>query len=88
MNIIIGTISAAMMTLALVSPPASGAGDCSTANDAFQAALAKVVNALRGYEQCVSESKGKDKCSAEMQAVDDSHDDFEDAVNDYKQACP
>ena len=47
MNIVTGTVSAAMITLALVSPPASGTGDCSTAGDAFQATLAKVVNALR-----------------------------------------
>ena len=88
MNIVTGTVSAAMITLALVSPPASGTGDCSTAGDAFQATLAKVVNALRSYEQCVAASSGKDKCSAEMQALDDAHDDFEDVVNDYKQACP
>jgi hypothetical protein len=88
MNIVIGAASAAMIILAVVSPPASGTGDCSTSGDAFQAALTKVVNALRSYEQCVAASKGKDKCSAEMQQLDDAHDDFEDAVNDYKQACP
>jgi hypothetical protein len=47
-----------------------------------------VTNALRNYEQCVSASKGQDKCAAEMQQLDDAHDDFEEAVNDYKQACP
>jgi len=80
--------AAAMMTLALVSPPATGAGDCNSAGDSFKATLAKVMEALRTYEQCISESKGKDKCAAEMQALDDAHEDFEDAVNDYKQACP
>jgi hypothetical protein len=80
--------SAALITLALVSPPSTGIADCQSAGDAFQAALTKVVNALRSYEQCIAASSGKDKCSAEIQAVDDAHDDFEDAVNDYKQACP
>jgi len=88
MNIAMGTAAAGMIMLALVSPPATGTGDCPTTGDAFQAALTKVTNALRTYEQCVSESKGQDKCSAEMQQLDDVHDDFEDAVNDYKQACP
>jgi hypothetical protein len=88
MNIVMGTAAAGMITLALVSPPATGAGDCSTAGDAFQAALSKVTSALRNYEQCVSASKGQDKCAAEMQQLDDAHDDFEEAVNDYKQACP
>jgi hypothetical protein len=88
MNIVLGAASAAMITLAVVSPPTAGTGDCQSAGEAFQAALAKVTNALRGYEQCVSASKGQDKCSAEMQQIDDAHDDFEDAVNDYKQACP
>jgi hypothetical protein len=88
MNIVTGTAAAGMIMLALVSPPASGTGDCPTAGDAFQAALTKVMNALRSYEQCVSASKGQDKCAAEIQQLDDAHDDFEEAVSDYKQACP
>src|SRR5438270_526344 len=83
---VMGATSAGMITLAGVSPPTTATGDCQTAGEAFQAAVAKVTNALRGYEQCVSASKGQDKCSAEMQQIDDAHDDFEDAVNDYKQA--
>jgi hypothetical protein len=88
MSIIAGAASAALITLALVSPPATGTGDCSTSGDAFQAAMAKVVDALRNFEQCVAASKGKDKCAAEMQQLDDAHDDFEDAVDDVKKACP
>ncbi|MBV8492986.1 MAG: hypothetical protein JO162_05865 [Alphaproteobacteria bacterium] len=80
--------SAAVVILALASPPATGIADCQGAGDAFQAALAKVVNALRGYEQCIASSNGKVKCTAEMQAVDDAQDDFEDAVDEYKKACP
>lgn len=80
--------SAAVVILALVSPPATGIADCQSAGDAFQSVLAKVVNALRGYEQCIASSNGKDKCTAEMQAVDDAQDDFEDAVDEYKKACP
>ena len=80
MNIVMGAASAAMITLAVVSPPTTGTGDCQSAGEAFQAVVAKVTNALRAYEQCVSASKGQDKCSAEMQQLDDAHDDFEDAV--------
>ena len=88
MKIVLGAASAAMITLAVVSPPTTATGDCQSAGEAFEAALAKVTNALRGYEQCVTASKGKDKCAAEMQQLDDAHDDFEEAVNDHKQACP
>ena len=88
MNIVLGAASAALFTLALVSPPGTGALNCANASDTFQSAISKVVEALRAYEQCVAASKGKDKCTAEMQALDDAHDDFEDAVDDYKQACP
>jgi hypothetical protein len=77
-----------LVQLALISPHASGTGDCGTASDAYQAAVTKVVNALRTYEQCIQASHGKDKCSAEMQQLDDAHDDFEDAVGEFKQACP
>ena len=50
--------------------------------------MVKVVDALRAYEHCVAASKGKEKCAAEMQQLDDAHDDLEDAIDDYKQACP
>ena len=77
-----------LVQLALISPHASGTGDCGTASDAYQAAVTKVVNALRAYEQCIQASHGQDKCSAEIQQLDDAHDDFEDAVGEFKQACP
>jgi hypothetical protein len=88
MNIVAGAVSAALFTLALVSPPGTGTLNCASANDTFQAALTKVVDALRAYEHCVAVSKGKEKCAAEMQQLDDAHDDLEDAIDDYKQACP
>ena len=88
MNIVAGAASAALFTLALVSPPGTGTLNCASANDTFQAALTKVVDALRAYEHCVAASKGKEKCAAEMQQLDDAHVDLEDAIDDYKQACP
>jgi hypothetical protein len=88
MNIAVGAASAALFTLSLVSPPGSGTLNCASANDTFQSALTKVVDALRAYEQCVAASKGKEKCATEMQQLDDAHDDLEDAIDDYKQACP
>jgi hypothetical protein len=88
MNIITGVASVGLFTLALVSPPGTGILNCANANDTFQSAMTKVVEALRAYEQCIAASKGKDKCASEIQALDDAHDDLEDAVDDYKQACP
>jgi len=88
MNIIAGATATAFFTLALVSPPGTGVLNCANANDTFQSAMTKVVEALRAYEQCLAASKGKEKCASEMQTLDDAHDDLEDAVDDYKQACP
>jgi hypothetical protein len=88
MNAWADAASVILVQLALISPNASGTGDCGTATDAYQAAVTKVTNALHTYEQCIQASHGQDKCSAEMQQVDDAHDDFEDAVGDFKQACP
>lgn len=88
MNIVAGATSAALFALALVSPPGTGTLNCASASDAFQTSMTKLVEALRAYEQCVAASKGKEKCAAEIQALDDAHDDFEDSVDDYKQACP
>jgi hypothetical protein len=80
--------SVLLVQLALISPPASATGDCPSATDAYQAAVTKVTTALRTYEQCITASHGQDKCSAEMQQLDDAHDDYEDAVGEFRQACP
>jgi hypothetical protein len=78
--------SGALMVLAVIAAPPSE--DCPSAGEAYQAAANKVIKALRDYEECIAKSHGRDKCAAEIQALDDAHDDFEDAVADYAKACP
>ena len=46
-----------------------------------------VTGALRKYESCVSGSNARDHCEAEMQALDNAHDDFDDAVTDIEKVC-
>src|SRR5437588_756186 len=48
-------------------------------------AAARVIEALRVYEKCLSSGDRHNDCEAEMQAVDNAHDDFADAVADAKQ---
>ena len=78
-----------MITLAVVSLRRLAPSIARARGEAFQARFVPRSSTRCGsYEQCVAASKGKDKCAAEMRQLDDAHDDFEDAVNDYKQACP
>jgi len=78
--------------LALLVAPNTERADCGNAADRTDAAVAKVMGALRAYATCVSsnakrgtkgEAKGND-CAAEIQALDNAHDDFADAVADAK----
>ena len=84
------------MALALLIAPNMELADCGNAFDHTTAAAAKVMDALRRYESCVSASTPRDgtgdakrdrkddDCAAEMQALDDAHDNFADAVADAK----
>jgi hypothetical protein len=86
------SLSAGVIALALLAAPNTELADCGNAADRTTAAAAKVIGALRTYESCLSSSakpdarhdaKGDD-CAAEMQALDDAHDNFADAVADAK----
>jgi hypothetical protein len=69
------------------STPGAGSEECRRAATDFDETVADVREAVRTYEKCVSASHGRNNCSAEIQALDDSHDDFEDAVASYTAAC-
>ena len=75
-------------TLAVVTPPQTEPSDCAGAPEHYKQTVDAVTEALKKYESCVSASNAKDRCAAEIQALDDAHDDFEDAVGEFKQACP
>ena len=76
------------VALALLTAPNANIADCGHAANGYTAAVAKVLGAARNYEKCIAASAMRDDCAAEMQALDDAHDDFETAVTDYKQSCP
>jgi len=76
--------SAGLVALALLVAPDADKTDCGTIANRYTGAVAKVVEALRGYAKCVSTSDQRNDCAAEMQALDDAHDDFADAVADAK----
>ena len=82
------SLSAGVIALALLAAPNTELADCGNAADRTTAAAAKVIGALRTYESCVSSSAKRDAkeddCAAEMQALDDAHDNFADAVADAK----
>ncbi len=81
-------LSAGVIALALLAAPNTELADCGNAADRYTAAVTKVIGALRSYESCVSSSAERDArrddCAAEMQALDDAHDNFADAVADAK----
>jgi hypothetical protein len=78
------SLAAGAVALALLVAPNTERADCGNAADRYTAAVAQVINALRGYEKCVSSSNRGDDCAAEIQALDNAHDDFADAVADAK----
>jgi hypothetical protein len=78
------SLSAGLVALALLAAPDADKADCSHLADRRTAAVAKVIDALRGYEKCVSSGDKRDDCAAEMQALDTAHDDFADVVDDAK----
>ena len=78
------SLSAGLVALALLAAPDADKADCSHLADRHTAAVAKVVEALRSYEKCVSSGDARNDCAAEMQALDTAHDDFADTVDDAK----
>jgi hypothetical protein len=78
------SLSAGLVALALLVAPNVDKADCGNVADRYAAAVAEVVNALRSYATCVAASDKRDDCAAQMQALDDAHDDFADAVADAK----
>lgn len=78
------TLSAGLVALALLVAPDADKADCSSVADRYTAAVQRVVDALQGYAKCVAASDKRDDCAAEMQALDNAHDDFAEAVADAK----
>jgi len=78
------SLSAGLIALALLVAPNVDKADCGNLSDRYAAAVAEIVNALRSYAKCVSASDKRDDCAAQMQALDDAHDNFADAVADAK----
>jgi hypothetical protein len=82
----VNSLSAGLIALAVLTAPGVKKADCGSLADRHTVAAARVVDALRSYEKCVSSGDKRNDCAAEMQALDAAHDDFADAVDDLK-AC-
>ncbi|MGE5271245.1 MAG: hypothetical protein ACM3JG_16415 [Thiohalocapsa sp.] len=80
------SLCAGLLVLALLTAPNAQLADCASAADRFAAAARRALEAARNYESCVSSSATRSDCAAEMQALDDAHDAFTEAVADAK-AC-
>jgi hypothetical protein len=80
------SLSAGLLALALLVAPDADKAECGNLADRYTTAVAEVVDALRVYAKCVAASDKRDDCAAQIQALDDAHDDFADAVADAK-AC-
>lgn len=69
------------VALALLTAPNATIADCGHAANGYAAAVAKVLGAARSYEKCIAASSMRGDCAVEMQALDDAHDNFVDAVS-------
>ena len=78
------SLDAAFLTLALLSAPNVERADCGNAADRHRSAAARVIEAAHAYAACVAAGHKHDDCAAEMQTLDNAHDDFADAVADLK----
>jgi hypothetical protein len=79
------SIHASLIALAILAAPNPDRIDCSAIGTRYAGAVAKVIEALRNYEKCVASSEKRTDCAAEMQALDNAHDDFADAVDEAKE---
>jgi hypothetical protein len=73
-----------LIVLAILSAPDTDKATCGNIADRYGIAVARVTRAMRGYAKCVATSDKRDDCAAEMQALDEAHDNFVDAVADAK----
>ena len=78
------TLSAGLVALALLVAPDADKADCGADANRYTAAVARVVDTLQSYAKCVAASDKRGDCAAEMQALDNAHDDFAEAVADAK----
>jgi hypothetical protein len=77
-------LAAGLLALAVMSAPDIDTSDCANISGQYKTAVAKVVEALHGYERCIATNDQHNECAAEIQALDNAHDNFVDAVNDAK----
>jgi hypothetical protein len=80
----LSSLLAGGIALALLTAPNASIADCGHAADSYAAAAAKVLDAVRTYGKCVAASAMRDDCAAEMQALDDAHDNFVEALGNAK----
>ena len=79
-------LAGSLLTLAVLGAPNMERAECGNVAHRYSAAVVKLGEALRSYGKCVATSDKRDDCAAEIQALDDAHDDFADVVTDAK-AC-
>ena len=77
-------LASGLIALAVLTTPNTQSADCGALGDRYTASVAAVAEALRTYGRCVATSNQRDDCAAEMQALDNAHDNFADAVADTK----
>ena len=78
------SLSATLAALALLAAPNAETVDCGSVAERYAASLAKVMEAIDTYRKCVSSSDKQNNCAAQIEALDNAHDEFADAVGDAK----
>lgn len=75
------------IVFALTTVPNPNSLDCASATANYEVAVKKVRDALSAYQHCIEASRARDKCASEMEALNDLHEEFEDAVTDFAHVC-
>ncbi len=72
------------IALAWLTVPNMNRADCANAAHRYEAAVGKVIAAVRVYERCVSSGNKRDDCAAQMETLDSAQEAFVDVVDDLK----
>lgn len=78
------------LALAMLCSGAAVAQDnyaCRSAISSYNLAMETVSSALRGFSNCVANSRGREDCSFEFSRLRSAHADFEIAVSRYRREC-
>jgi hypothetical protein len=62
--------------------------ECREASDQLRSVQYDLGARLQGYGDCVENNDGRDECDRQFSRLQDSQNEFQSAISDYKNDCP